>query len=150
MRLTTPAALLTAGLLTLTLAGCFANPLEQLTENGVEELVEGATGVDVDVDGDGSTNIPDGFPSDIPLPPGLPVATLHVDNVFQLTYVIDDAAVADNLVAELVAAGYTELAATDMGELKTWVYENDRYGVSLSVLTDGETMQLLQSVTVKE
>lgn len=150
MRLTTPAAVLTAGLLTLTLAGCFANPLEELTESGVEGIVEEATGVDVDVDSDGSASIPDGFPADVPLPPGLPVTTLHVDNIFQLTYEVDDAAVADAVVAELVAAGYTELATSDLGELKTWVYENDRYNVTVSILTDGETVQLVESVTVKE
>lgn len=150
MRITTPAALLTAGLLTLTLAGCFGNPLEQLAESGVEELVEGTTGVDVDVDGDGTASIPDGFPSDVPLPPGSPVASLAVDNVFQLTYAVDGAAVAENLVAELIADGYTEVAKSDLGELKTWIYENDRYNVTVSLLTDGETTQLVESVSIKE
>ncbi|WP_395640212.1 hypothetical protein [Pseudolysinimonas sp.] len=150
MRLTTPAALLTAGLLTLTLAGCFANPLEELTESGIEGIVEEATGVDVDVDSDGSASIPDGFPADVPIPPGLPVTSLAVDNIFQLTYAIDDAAVAEAVVAELVAGGYTEIATSDLGELKTWIYENDRYNVALSLLTDGETIQLVESVTIKE
>lgn len=150
MRITAPAALLTAVLLTLTLTGCFANPLEELAENGVEDLVEGATGVDVDVDGDGTASIPDGFPSDVPLPPGSPVASLQIDNVFQLTYTVDGAAVAENLVAELVADGYTEVAKSDLGELKTWIYENDRYNVTVSLLTDGETTQLVESVNVKE
>lgn len=150
MRTTTPAALLTAGLLTLTLSGCFANPLEELTESGVEGIVEEATGVDVDVDSDGSASIPDDFPAEVPLPPGSPTTSLDVDGTFQLTYQIDDAAVAEALVEELVAGGYTELATSDLGQLKTWVYENATYTVSISLLTDGDVIQLVESVSVKE
>jgi ABC-type glycerol-3-phosphate transport system substrate-binding protein len=54
-----------AGLLTIGLSGCFANPVEQLVQNRVEDAVEGAVedaaGSDVDL---GGTTLPDGFPSD--------------------------------------------------------------------------------------
>lgn len=56
------AALAIAVLLSLGLSGCFANPVEQLVQNGVEDVVEGATGTDVDLGGAGS--LPDGFPED--------------------------------------------------------------------------------------
>lgn len=58
-------ALALAALLTVGLSGCFANPVEQLVQDGVENAVEGAvegaTGTDVDL---GGGELPDGFPTD--------------------------------------------------------------------------------------
>lgn len=143
-----------ATLVAVLLTGC-ANPLEQLVEGGVEniveETIEGTTGGTVDIDADGSASVPDDFPADVPLPPGAPVSSFTVDNVYQLTYAVDDASVAESLVAELVADGYAEIAASDLGELKTWIYDNDVHTVSISLLDDGDgNLQLVQSVTVKE
>ncbi|MBX9718430.1 MAG: hypothetical protein K2X36_06260, partial [Microbacteriaceae bacterium] len=69
MRRTAPAiAVLSMGV-ALTLSGCFANPLEQLTEGivegGVEQIIEDQTGVDVDVDGSGAS-LPDSWTADVP------------------------------------------------------------------------------------
>ena len=143
-----------ATLVGLLLTGC-VNPLEQLVQGGAESIVEGAiegaTGGDIDVNVGGSASIPDGFPSEVPLPPGSPTASFSIDNVFQLTYEVDDPSIAEGLVAELVSDGYTEIAASDLGELKTWIYESDANTVSLSVLDDGEgNFQIIVSVTVKE
>lgn len=150
MRLTAPAALLTAGVLTLTLTGCFSNPLEQITEGGLEGIVEQVTGGNVDVGADGTAAVPADFPSEVPLPPGSPTTSFSIDGNYQLTYAIDDASAVDSLRAQLVAAGYAELSQSDMGELKIWIHENDAHIVSVSLVDDDGDLQLAYMVGTKK
>lgn len=52
---------------TLSLTGCFGNPLENLVNQGVEGAIESATG---GLLGGSSGELPDGFPTEIPIIPG--------------------------------------------------------------------------------
>ncbi|MDI2099652.1 hypothetical protein [Ruicaihuangia caeni] len=63
------AAVALAVLLAPALAGCFQNPVDAIVERGVEEAIKGATGVEVDVTGDGSS-VPSDWPTAVPLPDG--------------------------------------------------------------------------------
>lgn len=135
MRRTLPAvAALSVGL-ALTLSGCFANPLEQLTgdliEGGVEQIIEDQTGVDVDVNGDGAS-LPDGFPSEIPVPDGKIGFSAGADGTYTVAFEVADAAAIDATIAELIASGFTQTAEFDLGDgAGTSSFENGDYVVAL-------------------
>lgn len=153
MHRTTPVVVL-ATAAALTLSGCFANPLDQLTENliegGVEQIIEGQTGVDVDLGGAGAT-LPESFPAGMPTPNGELLYSLAIDDSYALTYSIPDIAVTGALYAELEGAGFALMSEVNMGEGASGrVYENDSYNVSAFAATnDDGTVSLQYTVATK-
>lgn len=131
---TVPLAILIALAVTPALSGCFGNPVEQ--------IIEGATGGDVDL---GGKSVPDGFPSEVPLAQGevLFGASLGNDegHVWNVTIKVADAAAIDQIVAQLESAGFSTAAEGFGGSTAdggTAIVENDRYGVLVVVSKDGE------------
>ncbi len=118
MRRTAPVATVIGLGLVLSLTGCFANPLDQITEGivegGVEQIIEDQTGVDVDVDGTGAS-LPDGWPTEIPVPAGNIVASAAVDGTFFVTLETGSFADAEAGYQNIVANGFTESSSFDLG-----------------------------------
>ncbi len=135
-------AVLTLGLVGLT--GC-ANPVEQFVNDTVENAIEGATGVDVDA-GSGAS-VPEGFPSDIALPPGNPTVAVAAGGGYTLTYTLASAADADPVITALKSA-LTMDSESDLGGMKIWAFTGTDYGVAVTLLEqDDGTTQLLYVVT---
>ncbi|MEV8267830.1 hypothetical protein [Microbacterium sp. NPDC076911] len=143
VRLFVAASVLGASALVIT--GC-ANPLEQLVQGGIQEgieqVVEEAAGgdVDFDVDAGGGASVPDSFPSDVPLPPGDLMASFSAAGSYQLTYSIDSLDQVSAFADSLIADGYEVVSESDMGEMKIWALQNDKWLVTLgSFDAEGES-----------
>lgn len=155
MRRTSIIVALSAGI-TLALSGCFANPLDQLTEGlveglvegGVEQLIEQGSGVDVDF-GDGAA-LPSSWPAELPVPNGTIVISGSSDGTSTIA-VTTNLASAEAGVAELLNDGFTIVQEQAIGDgAKVYILENDRYTVSYAWgdASDGEVF-LQYGVTPK-
>jgi hypothetical protein len=134
-----PIAVLGAAALTLSLTGCFGNPVENL----VEGVIENQTGVDVDTSaGGGSAQVPDGWPG-LPIPEGQIVSSLAIDTTYTLTIKVASDEVAGSVADQIEGLGYEVLAEGDMGELKTTVLQGPEWTVSLSWYTDPDSNDVL-------
>lgn len=123
-------------LLAVGATGCFQNPIEAAIQGAVndtvENVVEDATGADIDVDLDGGgASIPDGFPSDLPLSAGDPFSALAINGTYTLTYTSTKDA-AEALVAEYRNGGWSVISEADYGELKVYIFDNGEWQVSIS------------------
>jgi len=137
------AAALTLGVGAIALTGC-VNPVEQLINNTVEDVVEGATGVDIDA-GAGAS-VPDGFPADIPLPSGSPLVALAVDGGYTVTYTLPSAADGEAVIEQLKSR-YTTDSESDFGGMKIWSFTGTDYTVGVTLLEQEDgTAQLLYVV----
>lgn len=137
MRRTVPAVAALALGLSLTLSGCFANPLEQLTdgliEGGVEQIIEDQTGVSVDVDGSGAS-LPDTWPADVPTLQGEVVFSAAAEGVFTAAIKVGSLAEAEQSFTDLTNAGYTQVSELQLGEgSSARVFENGTWNVALLV-----------------
>ncbi|MDH6182003.1 hypothetical protein M2152_002185 [Microbacteriaceae bacterium SG_E_30_P1] len=133
MRVLAPITL--AAALTFTLTGCFGNPVENLVEGAIEQQ----TGVDVDVNSDGSgASLPADWPSDVPTPAGTVVASFGVDGTYSATIEMADAAAAQAGLDALLAAGYESQSQADLGGMKMNVLTNGTWGVTYSWGEDGD------------
>jgi hypothetical protein len=131
----------------LALTGCFGNPLDQLTDKiaegsaqqGAEKLIEGMTGGDLDIDLGGE--LPDDFPSEVPLIDGKVITStaMTIDDgrswMVNLS-VKDGKAAAEEARAALTSAGFEETVWSDLGEMKSGNFSNGTYSVSLAVFLD--------------
>ena len=137
------AAALMLGVGAIALTGC-VNPVEQLINNTVEDTIEGATGVDIDT-GDGAS-VPEGFPSDIPLPSGSPLVALAVDGGYTVTYTLPSVADGEGIIEQLKAR-YTADSESDFGGMKIWSFTGSDYTVGVTLLEQEDgTAQLLYVV----
>mgnify|MGYP003116831376 CR=1 FL=1 len=107
--------------LTVSLSGCFANPLESFTDNliegTVENAIEGATGAEVDVSGDGSSvSLPDSWPGELPVPDGNILFSLSAGGTYTATVVVANEAAAKAGYEQFVADGYEVTAELSLGE----------------------------------
>jgi hypothetical protein len=134
-RITVPLAIVLALAITPALSGCFGNPIEQ--------IIEGATGGDVDL---GGKRVPDGFPSEVPIAQGEVLFGASIGNdegrVWNVTIKVADAGAIDQIVSQLEGAGFTTAAEGFGGSTAdggTAVMENERYGVFVVVSKDGES-----------
>ncbi|MGZ0712430.1 hypothetical protein ACWPKO_29240 (plasmid) [Coraliomargarita sp. W4R53] len=144
------------GVSALALSGC-ANPIDQLVQGGIQEgieqVVEEATGgdVDIDVDGGGNASLPDSFPSDVPVPSGSLISSFAMAGTYQLTYSGGSSDGAKNFVDSLVADGYEIVTESDMGEMQIWILNNDQWTLSVSTLeAEGEEPYLAYTVSPLE
>ena len=134
MRMRTPITVIAAAAIAIGLSGCFGNPVESIIESTVEEAVEGATGVEVDVDTDGSgASVPADFPSELPMPDGKLISSLAADGTFILDFEVSDDTAGAAFAQQFKDMGWTEEAASDMGEFKTWVYFDSASSLVVSI-----------------
>lgn len=135
----TVVAIATLGVsVTLGLSGC-VNPLQavsdQVAENLVEGAVEGQTGVDVEIDGG---TIPDSWPADVPTPSGKIITVLCGDAMgcsgsFEVS---DPKGEFDAYVASLLSGGYTQSMDLSTDGNYLGVFENGTTSVTVSTATD--------------
>ncbi len=148
MRRTAP-ALAALGLgLTLTLTGCFANPLEGLVEGvvegGVEQIIEDQTGVDVDIDGSGAS-LPDSWPAEVPTVSGDVVFSAAADGNFTAAITVANLGAAQSAFDALLDAGYTQVAELSLGEgSESRVFENGAYNVAVIIAQNEDGTGLVQ------
>jgi hypothetical protein len=148
MRGTAP-ALAALGLgLTLTLTGCFANPLEGLVdgvvEGGVEQIIEDQTGVDVDVNGSGAS-LPDSWPAEVPTVDGEIIFSAASEGTFTAAINVADLAAAQGAFDALLDAGFTQVAELSLGEgSESRVFENGTYNVALIIAQNDDGTGLVQ------
>lgn len=145
-RFTVPLAIVLALAITPSLTGCFGNPIQQ--------LVEGATGGNVDLGGAG---LPDGFPSaDVPIVDGDIIYGMGLGNadgkVWNVTIKVEGLDVVGDIKSQLEDAGFTANeagigGATDDGA--TLLYESDKYGVLVVVSKDSDN-GVVANYTVSE
>lgn len=133
-RITVPVAIVLALAVTPALSGCFGNPIEQ--------IIEGATGGDVDL---GGASVPDGFPGEVPLIQGEVVFGASIGNdegrVWNVTIKVAGSGAIEEIVSQLEGAGFTatEGFGGSIAEGGTAVLENADYGVLVVVSQDGES-----------
>ena len=154
-RVTSLAALTIAS--ALFVSAC-SNPLEGVIEDavgnavegGVEQAIENQSGGDVDINIGGDVDLPADFPSDVPvLAGGEMVSSLKVDNGWSVNWTNVDQGAIDTFLGEFTGGSWSEISAADMGEFKAYVYENDTYQASVSVITDGDVLSVSYIVGTK-
>lgn len=148
MRRTVPAVAALGLGLALTLSGCFANPLEQLTEGlvegGVEQIIEDQTGVDVDLGGSGAS-LPANWPTDVPTVSGDVVFSAAANDTYNAAITVANIGDAERAFTDLIDAGFTEVSTLDLGEgAQTRVYENGTYNVGVIVAQNDDGTALVQ------
>lgn len=149
-----------AAVVALALAGC-ANPGEVLAEKVIEQgLSQDGTKVDIDADGgismefkDGTeyqagdhAQVPDDFPSDMPLPDAQLLAVVKNDGGFLLQYQVSDRAAYDEVASKLDAAGFEETASIEMEGMTSKSLSSDAWNVSLGLLGEGDELTLSYGV----
>lgn len=144
-----------AGVVALTLAGCFGNPLQQVIEDTVqervtEEILDGVAGEGSDVE---LSSVPDSFPKELPLPDAAPAlaytTTEDGSSHWLISYqVSDSAALLNELRDEYLAMGFTEASSMEMTGMLSSTLEGSGYSVTLSSM--GEDPEAMFSVTVLE
>ncbi|MBX9472205.1 hypothetical protein [Microcella sp.] len=143
MRRTSIIVALSAGL-TLALSGCFANPLEQLTEGlvegvvegGVEQLIEQGSGVDINF-GDGAA-LPSDWPAELPVPDGEILISGSAEGTSTIA-MNTTPALAESGVADLLAQGFTVVQEQSAGDgTKLYILENDAYTLSYAWASGSE------------
>lgn len=131
MRRTSIIVALSAGL-TLLLSGCFANPLEQLTEGlvegGVEQIIEQGSGLDIDF-GEGAA-LPSDWPAELPVPDGEILISGSADGTSTIA-MNTTVSFAEAGLADLLDSGFTIAQEQSLGEgSKVYLLENDTLSVS--------------------
>lgn len=129
-------ALATAAASALLFTGCFANPVEDLVDQGVEDAIEGATGGEVELGGE----LPADFPPSIPLIEGT-VTVAAGSGGGQGWVVVIQSASADPVAdasAQLEAAGFTRQADVSGDTSAAAAYSDAQHIVLLAA--DGENL----------
>jgi len=127
-----------------TLSGCFANPIDQITdrigseiaEGGTEKLVEGMTGGELDFE---AGSLPKDFPSEVPMVDGDIMSsvgmTLEDGRTWSVTLKVDDSLAAMATAREqLVSAGFEETLWNEAQNMTMGIFSK---GESFSVMITG-------------
>ncbi len=148
-RFTVPVAIALTLAVAPALAGCFGNPIEQ--------VVEGATGGDVDL---GGASVPDGFPAEVPLTPGEVLYGASVGGadgrIWNVTIKVANAGAIDEIVAQLEGAGFTTPVeglgnlGNGAAEIGSAVLENANYSVLVVVTSRDGDADFVANYTVTE
>lgn len=120
-------------------SGC-ANPIEsavqEAAEGVLEESMSGGNGdSEVDLGISGSASLPEGWPSEIPVPNGDPVSAIKTDKGFSVNFRVD-LAESERIVSQFPGSGFTEETVTDMGEMKAYSFAGSAWRVQLGVILD--------------
>ena len=157
----------------LALSGC-GEAADQVAEEAVEQAIEGQGGGDVEIDADGesfsvegedgsefsvgSDELPDDFPTEVPIPEGATVessSTVKTDGkagwFVALTYADADAGdLADTSKSEMEDAGFEETSTFSADETTTSGYEGNGYTVTVSIAPNVEGGGTSMTLTVSE
>ncbi|WP_062208600.1 hypothetical protein [Demequina oxidasica] len=149
IRFATPIAIAFA---TATLLTACSNPLDDLGDNiaeaGAEKVAEGLTGVDVDLDLDGSgASLPDDWPSEVVIPDGKIVAAFSAEGSHVVQMVVAGPEALDQMVSNLEDAGFTDGGSSAFGDLVVRIMQNDDLAVSIGYTESGDEHGLNMTVT---
>ena len=114
---------------------------QQLVQDAVENAVKDATGVDVDVNIDG-TSLPEGFPAEITTVSG-DIKTsgalgVGAERVWTVSVVVADLATGfEEATSKLVAAGFTSSFDAAADGAYTGIFSNASYTVMVTGVNDG-------------
>ncbi|MBH0109169.1 hypothetical protein I6E81_03210 [Salinibacterium sp. NG22] len=141
---------------TLSLSGCFANPIDQLTdkigsgiaEEGAEKLIEGATGSDIDIEANGT--MPQDFPDEVPIIEGKIESavglTIEGQQTWTVTFIVDDAKSSVKAARKMIVeAGFEETLWSD-SYLIAGMFSNDAYQISVSTYADEDEQRVMYQV----
>ncbi|MGB3413416.1 MAG: hypothetical protein WBA28_01730 [Microbacteriaceae bacterium] len=148
-------SLLAAGAISaLLLTGC-ANPLEQFTQGGIENLIKDKikqeTGADVDFSiGDGA-KVPASWPAQIPTPQGMKLTTAmaSAETGWHLSYEMTAESQFESYISSLVKAGFVEENTTSLLEMANSILAGHGYSLVVSFLgKDGKgTLSIIATKT---
>lgn len=118
--------------LVVSLSGCFANPLdglvEGLVEDGVQQIIEDQTGLDIDFGGGAA--LPSDWPASLPVPDGEILISGSAEGTSTIA-MNTTLAHAENGLTKLLDAGFTITQEQAIGEgAKVYILENDTLSVS--------------------
>jgi len=116
-------------------SGC--NPIAAVTEQGVEQAIEDATGGNVDIDTGSGASVPADFPSDVPLIDGKVSSSVSLgtgaEQSWNIVFSVSDANAAyADAVSKLTNAGYTEVAKVESADGSFASYTNSAWSVTVS------------------
>lgn len=133
----------------LTLTGC-ANPIESLIQGGVNKAAEGfleqATGGEFKL---GGTDLPDGFPSEVPLPNGTLAQSLTIDGTYTLAFEVDETEV-DGFLKTLESKGFAGGDGMDSAEGYMKAYDDGTWNVVVTGTKSGADSYIAMIVSPKE
>lgn len=134
----------------LGLSGC-ANPIEAALKQGVEGAVENAAkdaGVDVDINAGGGGSVPDGWPGEVPIPPGEISFSGKVDGSFSVIMIAEKSDV-DAAIEKMKSNGFTEQSNFSGDDGGLVVLENGTWNVGMLIGKDESSgkMSLVYTVT---
>jgi hypothetical protein len=139
----TALALLVSAVLVPALAGCGGNP--------IENLIEGATGGNVQL---GGNSVPDGFPSEVPLYDGEVLYGVAVGDdagkAFNVTVRVPDAAAGEQIRSDLEGAGFTLIGGTAADAAGGAAYDGTNWGVVVVLIQDDKGWVANYTVTPKD
>ena len=130
--------------ITVSLSGCFGNPLENLTnglvEGTVENVIEGTTGLDVDVDGNGTgASLPDSWPDEVPVPDGNILLSLAVGGSYNVSVTVGGQDAAEAGYERFLANGYEMTSEISLGDgARAYGLQSDAWIVQYSWGEDDE------------
>ena len=138
-RIAAPVLIALALLAGPTLAGC------SLIQNPVENVIEGVTGGEVDLP---STELPDDFPSEVPLYDGEIANTMALGDadakVYTVSIRVPGTETIDEIVSDFEADGYTSTISGNSAEGSTAAFESDKWSVIVVIVAEGDTGWIAQ------
>lgn len=148
MRRTTPAIATLSLALAVSLSGCFANPLDQLTEGlvegGVEQLIQDQTGVDIDINGTGAS-LPDSWPTEVPTLQGNVQFSAASAGSYTAAIVVGSLAAAQQAFTDLTDAGFAQTSELQLGDgAESRTFENDTYVVVVFISASDDGTGIVQ------
>ena len=129
-RLAAPVLIALALLAGPSLVGC------SLIQNPVEGIIEGATGEEVELPG---TEIPEGFPKEVPVTDGEVVFGAAIGTGFSVSVRVDGPEAIDTITDELEAAGFEKQLGGTTGESASQAFSSAQFTVLVTIAKEGET-----------
>lgn len=127
--------------LVFALSGCFQNPLEAAVERAAEETVERAleeSGAEVDLDFSGDISLPEGWPSEVPVPDGNIISTYSVDGTMTVMVEVASPDVAAAALDDIENAGFTVGSESQVEGFYSAGLESADYSVIFTSTFDGD------------
>lgn len=151
-----------AGILAISLTGCFANPLEMITggsddssiPSGADEVIEGITGGEMDIE---FGEMPEGFPAEVPVVSDnvIQSTSMNSDDGSGMMVVVSDPRSFSELTEQVRDdfSDWEEITRTDMGEIVNASYTlDDSLSVNVGVAkgSDGDDTTVSYMVILGE
>ena len=116
------------------LAGCgiIQDKVDNAVQDGVENAIENNAGDDVDVEFGEDATLPDGFPSEVPLPDGTIVGAIGGDDGYFVNFSVADDGAVDDLFAAFEDGGWELVGDYSIEGSQSKAYHNDSWDVGIA------------------